>query len=466
MSKPEIKASWYKKNAPAGFEKTGIEKAMAEAEKAVALARKSGSGDDADEANSALGAAFELVEKAEATAKKSKNKDAASFFADLGAALSREADAMAEIFEKAEQEAGEEEDEEESAEDSGGEDEEDEEEAEEGGEEDAGADAKEFAEIKGLLAKAKKMTLSCAIGLAGGEPLLKLHRVKKPAALAAALKKDAKNAGGRLDGVAFGMADLDGGVLTLRAEAVKKFTGAACKKVVRFCKEQKLPVRKVVLVSGNETISGGDDEDGAAPAGNDNTATAAAEAEAAQALDAGAQAAGGAETAANENAGSEAAETEAGETEAEPEESESTKTGDPADMRARFKQASSVWLATSRKADADIERIKSALQKTYLNDPAQLPKAMQAATRLDNVFDRYAEQLQKQLAAAAGMRSTSAQDWQRIRRESGKVIDDFISHISADPLLAAIDADNDLIPGIEIKAPVLRSLRALKAALG
>jgi hypothetical protein len=128
-------------------------------------------------------------------------------------------------------------------------------------------------------------------------------------------------------------------------------------------------------------------------------------------------------------------------------------------LRKEFKEARKRWVAARAKAEQDLEIVKDGVRDYYLNDSVQFPIAMKKLKELDEIMDNLNDDLRNALDAYV---STPLKQQDRLREMATNarlLLDNFGKYVFSSPLLAAIDKKE--FANVQIKAPMMAALRDL-----
>ena len=128
-------------------------------------------------------------------------------------------------------------------------------------------------------------------------------------------------------------------------------------------------------------------------------------------------------------------------------------------LRKEFKQARKRWVAVRTKAEQDLETVKDGVRDYYLSDPVQFPIAMTKLKELDEIMDNLNDDLRDALDAYV---STPLKQQDRLRATASnarEILDNFTKYVNDSPLLDAIDAKE--FADVRIKAPMVMAMREL-----
>ena len=120
------------------------------------------------------------------------------------------------------------------------------------------------------------------------------------------------------------------------------------------------------------------------------------------------------------------------------------------------------WLPIRDSAIQDVRRLSSAIAEEFRDDREQAQQLTAALKRLDGVIANLDNDLHSQLDAVLNADETGRPPLIDTVRQT---IASFCKFVEADPVLAAID-DNEVLPGMSVKAPLVSKLGEISAALG
>lgn len=131
----------------------------------------------------------------------------------------------------------------------------------------------------------------------------------------------------------------------------------------------------------------------------------------------------------------------------------------------RLRKARQDWVQAREQARRNMAQVKAALLKAYRRDATQLPLVIKKLKTLDAVFDGLTDELRKQLDAYLTTPPRDTQTINRLESQLRKSLQSYRDRVSRDTLLAAVDDDQELVPQLQIKAPLLHALQRLEQAV-
>lgn len=133
--------------------------------------------------------------------------------------------------------------------------------------------------------------------------------------------------------------------------------------------------------------------------------------------------------------------------------------------RARLEQARKIWVAVRSRARHSVGLVKSALRKAYGRDEAQLGVVMERVKEFDAVLSELSDDLRLSLDNYLQAKPTAAAETDDRRQAICKLIARYTEAVEGHQLLAAVDADNTIVSGVQVRAPLLAALKHLQLAI-
>jgi hypothetical protein len=140
-------------------------------------------------------------------------------------------------------------------------------------------------------------------------------------------------------------------------------------------------------------------------------------------------------------------------------------TDSPLKKNSQIREARQLWVQARDQARKDMVEVKAALRKAYRRDAIQLPLVMQKASMLDAVFVELSDELRKSLDSYLKISQAEPGKADGLESKIKGLLQAYKSRIDKDQWLAAIDDDQDLVPNLTIKEPLLEALQRLHDAL-
>jgi len=121
------------------------------------------------------------------------------------------------------------------------------------------------------------------------------------------------------------------------------------------------------------------------------------------------------------------------------------------------------WASHRSRMFAEINRLKTAVQKAYLSAPELQGAVTGGLSKLDTALSQFSDDLANQLDAVLNEGDTARQE--KLSAKAAKTAAGFLAFCDADPVVSAIDG-NEFLPDMNIVGPARTRLRNITAALG
>lgn len=132
--------------------------------------------------------------------------------------------------------------------------------------------------------------------------------------------------------------------------------------------------------------------------------------------------------------------------------------------QSRLLKAREAWVAARDQARTGVQTVKASLRKAFQRDP-QLPDVMAKAKRFDEALNGLSDDLRKTLDNYLAAPPESHDQIAGLEEEASRLIESFSKKVRDDRLLAAVDEDQNLAPGLEVRKPLLSALEDLQTSI-